>query len=38
VKTRLSQEKRTLLTSRKLLQDQIRVLENHIRVMPRGVV
>jgi transposase len=31
VKTRLSQEKRTLLTSRKLLQDQIRVLENHIR-------
>jgi transposase len=31
VKTRSSQEKRTLLTSRKLLQDQIRVLENHIR-------
>jgi transposase len=30
VKTRSSQEKRTLLTSRKLLQDQIRVLENHI--------
>jgi len=31
VKTRSSQEKRTLLTSRRLLQDQIRVLENHIR-------
>lgn len=31
VKTHSSQEKRTLLASRKLLQDQIRVLENHIR-------
>jgi transposase len=31
VKTRASQEKRTLLTSRKLVQYQIRVLENHLR-------
>ena len=31
VKTRTSQEKRTLLTSRKIIQEQIRVVENHIR-------
>jgi transposase len=31
VKTRSSQERRMLLTSRKLIQEQIRVVENHIR-------
>src|SRR5215213_2321581 len=31
VKTRTSQERRMLLTSRKLIQEQIRVVENHIR-------
>ena len=31
VKTRISQEKRMLLTSRKLLQGQIRALENDLR-------
>src|SRR5215204_3296215 len=31
VKTRSGQERRTLLTSRKLIQEQIRVMENHIR-------
>jgi transposase len=31
VKTRTSQERRTLLASRKIIQEQIRVIENHIR-------
>ena len=31
VKTRSSQERRMLLTSRKLIQEQIRVVENHVR-------